>query len=53
VAYTQVQVEGLLIRLRVGKRVYEYHSGGGRPPFLCEQPSSRNDVLSSPGLDDD
>lgn len=36
-AYTQVQHDGLLIRLRVGDRVYEYHSGSGRPPFLCEQ----------------
>lgn len=35
--YTQVQREGTLIRLRVGKRIYDYHSGGGRPPFLCEQ----------------
>ena len=37
VAYTQVQVEGLLIRLRAGKQIYPYHSGGGTPPFLCEQ----------------
>jgi len=37
VAYTQVQVEGLLIRLRAGKRIYPYHSGGGTSPFLCEQ----------------
>src|SRR5205823_8032110 len=36
-AYPQVQVEGLLIRLSVGDRIFEYHSGGGRPPFLCEQ----------------
>lgn len=44
VAYIQVQQEGLLIRLRVGKRVYQYHSGGGRPPFLCEHPSGTNDL---------
>lgn len=37
VAYTQVQHEGLLIRLRAGKRIYPYHSGGGTPPFLCKQ----------------
>ena len=37
VAYTQVQQEGLLIRLRAGKRIYPYHGGGGTPPFLCEQ----------------
>jgi len=36
-AYTQVQREGLFIRLRVGKRIYHYHSGGGSAPFLCEQ----------------
>jgi hypothetical protein len=36
-AYTQVQTEGLLIRLRAGKRVYPYHSGGGTPPFLCKK----------------
>ena len=34
--YLQVQVEGLLIRLRARGRLYEYHSGGDRPPFLCE-----------------
>lgn len=37
VVYAQVQQEGLLIRLRAGKRIYPYHSGGGTPPFLCEQ----------------
>jgi hypothetical protein len=35
-AYTQVQVDGLLIRLRAKDRIYEYHSGGARAPFLCE-----------------
>ncbi len=35
-AYTQVQVDGQLIRFRAGGRLYEYHSGGNRPPFLCE-----------------
>ena len=34
--YTQVQVDGLLIRFRVMDSVYEYHSGGGRAPFLCK-----------------
>ncbi len=37
VAYTQIQVEGLLIRLRAGKFIYPYHSGGGTTPFLCDQ----------------
>jgi hypothetical protein len=53
VAHTQVQVEGTLIRLRVGKRMYQYHSGGGRPPFLCEHPTGGGDVLPSPGLGND
>jgi hypothetical protein len=37
--YTQVQREGTLIRLSAGRRVYNYHSGGGRAPFLCEKPA--------------
>ena len=36
-AYLQVQRDGSLIRLSVEGRVYEYHSGAGRPLFLCEQ----------------
>jgi hypothetical protein len=39
-AYKQVQVDGLLIRLESGGRIFEYHSGGGKPPFLCEPPTS-------------
>jgi hypothetical protein len=38
-AYNQVQVDGLLIRLESGGQVFEYHSGGSKAPFLCEQPS--------------
>jgi hypothetical protein len=38
-AYKQVPMDGLLIRLRVDGRIYEYHSGGSRDPFLCEQTS--------------
>lgn len=34
--YTQALVDGLRIRLRAGDQVYVYHSGGERPPFLCE-----------------
>jgi hypothetical protein len=37
--YTQVLVDGALIRLLAGGKVYEYHSGGSRGPFLCEQPT--------------
>jgi hypothetical protein len=35
--YTQVPQDGLLIRLRAAGQVYNYHSGGMRDPFLCEQ----------------
>ncbi len=38
IMYTQALVDGLRIQLRVGSRVYEYHSGGSRLPFLCEKP---------------
>jgi hypothetical protein len=34
-AYTQVQQDGLLIRLQASNQIYEYHSGGIRDPFLC------------------
>jgi hypothetical protein len=36
-AYIQVTVDGLLIRLHAGGRDYEYHSGGTRAPFLCQK----------------
>ncbi len=36
--YKQVPMDGALIRLVVDGQVYEYHSGGSRDPFLCEQP---------------
>ena len=35
-AYVQVQKEGSLVRLRVGNSMYDYHSGSGRDPFLCQ-----------------
>lgn len=37
--YIQVLTDGALILLRYEGRTYEYHSGGSRPPFLCEQAS--------------
>jgi hypothetical protein len=37
-AYTQVMVEGYRIQLRYDGQVYNYHGGGGRPPFLCQNP---------------
>ena len=50
VEYTQVQREGALIRLRAEKHIYRYHSGGGRPPFLCEHPSVDMDLPPPSGF---
>ncbi|MBB5840335.1 hypothetical protein [Kribbella italica] len=36
--YAQVLTSGSRIILSAGGRTYEYHSGGQRPPFLCETP---------------
>jgi hypothetical protein len=38
--YPQVPQDGLLIRFRVTGRIYQYHGGGDRAPFLCEQPAA-------------
>lgn len=35
--YLQVPQDGALIQLGVEGQVYDYHSGGSREPFLCEQ----------------
>jgi hypothetical protein len=35
--YPQVQQDGTLIRLTARGQDYAYHSGGSRPPFLCQQ----------------
>ena len=37
--YLQVLMNGSLIRLSANKTVYQYHSGGQRPPFHCKKPS--------------
>jgi hypothetical protein len=37
--YTQALIDGLRITLRAAGRTYEYHSGGGQPPMLCENPT--------------
>lgn len=36
--YTQALVPGSLIVLRAKGQTYEYHAGGGRAPFLCQDP---------------
>jgi hypothetical protein len=38
-AYAQVLIDGMRIRLRHGGDVYEYHSGGNRGLYLCKQRS--------------
>jgi hypothetical protein len=59
--YRQVPQDGLLIRLGVEERVYDYHSGGGRDPFLCEQtfkapkttPLDLDDFVTPPGSENE
>jgi hypothetical protein len=36
--YTQALVQGSRIILEAAGKQYHYHSGGTRPPFLCENP---------------
>lgn len=38
--YTQVQQDGVLIRLEVRGQRFDYHGGAGRDPFLCENPAA-------------
>jgi len=47
--YMQVLTNGSRIRLRANNRVYQYHSGGNRQPFLCENPSTTEPPLYAPG----
>ncbi len=35
--YPEVPADGLLIRLGIGERTYDYHTDGIKPPFLCDQ----------------
>ena len=48
-AYIQVPVDGALIVLQAGETLYEYHSGGTSPPFLCEPGRSSKEI--PPGLE--
>ena len=47
-AYTQVQVDGYSILLRVEDIYYDYHGGGSREPFLCETKGSYNSLTPVP-----
>lgn len=38
-AYLDVLTDGALIRLRARDKSFQYHSGRGRPPFLCQNPT--------------
>lgn len=55
IAYKQIQQDGYLIRLQVGKRTYNYHGGGrsDRLPFLCENPLESDNLLPPPGFGDE
>ena len=35
--YAQVATDGSRSILKVGDKLYRYHAGGSRKPFLCEQ----------------
>ena len=50
--YMQVLVEGMRLRLRANGQTYDYHSGGNRPPFLCENASKPLPTDPPPGLGD-
>ncbi len=57
-AYIQVLVDGAFIQLRADGNLYNYHSGGGRGPFLCEQsltlkgtPAKLDELIPPPGGD--
>jgi len=52
-AYIQVPQDGALIILAVGEKRYEYHSGGARPPFLCEKAAGETPVEPVPGSGDE
>jgi hypothetical protein len=51
--YIQVPQDGALIILAVGEKRYEYHSGGARPPFLCEKAAGETPVEPVPGSGDE
>lgn len=59
--YRQVPQDGALIQLGFEGQVYDYHSGGSRGPFLCEQtikapittPIDLDDFPPPPGSEDE
>jgi hypothetical protein len=49
--YMDVLTPGVLIRLRTGGKLYQYHAGRSSAPFLCESERARNPL--PPGSYDD
>jgi hypothetical protein len=47
--YMQVLTHGARIKLRVNMQLFQYHSGGNRPPFLCAKPSATEPLPYAPG----
>ena len=41
--YPQIPRDGVLIQLSFEAATYDYHGGGGRAPFLCEQTYPKKD----------
>ncbi|MBA3562971.1 MAG: hypothetical protein H0W33_02970 [Gammaproteobacteria bacterium] len=50
--YKDVLTPGVLIRLRSGGQVYEYHGGRGSTPFLCESAERIQEPLPRGSYDD-
>jgi len=55
--YTQQVQPGFLIRLKVAKQMYFYHSGGAQNPFLCKEsakmiphPGQGDEFIPPPGI---
>jgi hypothetical protein len=46
--YTQALVDGYLIQLSAGSRLYNYHGANGRDPFLCTNSLDKPDALPGP-----
>ena len=51
--YTQALVNGSLIQLLHDENIFQYHSGRGGAPFLCENPPNNlEDMIAPPGFGD-
>ena len=51
VEYPQVQREGYRIHLRYADRLYDYHGGENRTPFLCEMKISPAETPAASGFE--